>query len=149
MQPPSPFNWPTKVETELKKVRRWAAMKLEVEKLCPLTPPRRSIDLVNWNGIEGGTPDGSPRAWGGVLAGCDRIPSETHCPWGPFRGLPSFPSLFVTVIYGRHSLWLVLTEYLLDTLHMSWSKSLLVEPMIRIVCFGQKQKCIFMTSTNK
>lgn len=79
-------------------------------KTVPLTPPRRSIDLTNWNGIKGETPDGSPPAWGRVLAGSDRIPSETHCPWGPCWCLPSFPSLFCTVIYSQHILLAVLID---------------------------------------
>ncbi len=81
-------------------------------KTVPLTLPRRSIDLTNWNGIEGETPDGSPLAWGGVLAGSDRIPSETHCPWGPCWCLSSFPSLFLTVICSQHILLVALIECL-------------------------------------
>lgn len=77
-----------------------------------LTPPCRSIDLTNWNGIERETPDGSHLSWGRVLAGSDRIPSETHCPWGPCWCLPSFPNLFLTVIYSQHILLVVLTECL-------------------------------------
>lgn len=74
-------------------------------KTLPLMLPCQSIDLTNWNGIEGETPDGSPLAWGGVLADSDRIPSETHCPWGPML-LPSFilQPLSCSYLQSTHSL---------------------------------------------
>lgn len=101
-----------------------------------LTPPSRSIDLTNWNGTKGETPDGSPLAWGGVLAGSDRIPSETHCPWGACWCLPSFLSPFLTVIYSQHILLVVLIECFWDTFSHGWVKWLAKnsEPLNKKLC---------------
>lgn len=104
-------------------------------KTVPLTLPRWGIDLTNWNGIEGEAPDGSPLAWGGVLAGSDRIPSETHCPWGPCWCLPSFPSLFLTVIYSQHIILVLVIECLWNTFHMGELDSLLAKTSEQLVVF--------------
>lgn len=102
----------------------------------PLTPPRRSIDLTNWNGTKGETPDGSPLAWGGVLAGSDRIPSETHCPWGACWCLALFPRLFLTVIYSQHILLVVLIKWHIFTWVSRIARKKTLNKSLGIVFFG-------------
>lgn len=104
--------------------------------IVPLTLPRPSIDLTNWNDIEGETPDGSPLAWGGVLAGSDRIPSETHCPWGPCWCFFSTPRpVSCSYLQPAHSFLVVLIECLLDTFHRG---------KLELLCKATEQELVYL-----
>lgn len=74
-------------------------------KNCAVNAATSGIDLTNWNGIEGEAPDGSPLAWGGVLAGSDRIPSETYLSLGSMLMPPFIPQpLSHSYLHPTHSL---------------------------------------------